>query len=553
MIPLFNLFIFYPYRTEPYTCHKMHIFAKSITLNYRSHFTLSRSSVYTIAVVLAAIVVMALAILSRLITAEAFRSNEEFARKAFLTKYELVEREFKAIHTYHHLLQKMVKSSASDTYEMQFSVLNRLNDAQNLVQYNWYFHGQSDWEANNQKLLKAALKKNASGHEWRKDFPDDSIRNFLISGGGEINWISYDSVSLSGRKTYFGSTINLDQLHEHFIKVGQNQNNYAFVFTKDGTCITHPEQKFIGKNIFDFTDIRLEDLRDLDSNANNETTALSEYLGIDVTRFIKPLKTGNFDGFVAVNYANLLIDENVRQTRFYTAVIFLSTFLLILLIFVLFYNATNIAYRAKEKSELEKRQLLVDNEIMHKEQALSQLRQLKSQMNPHFLFNSLNSLYMLIGFDKNKAQEFTMNLSKIYRYLMVPPEHNLVKLKEELAFVEQYMVLQQARFSEEIDFKLNVTSDKALTKKIPYLALQTAVENAIKHNIATAEQPLEISITVDDYSVTINNTLQLKDELPQGERFGLQYLQQAYRFFGKYHFSAAAKDGYFVCKLPLLH
>ncbi len=135
---------------------------------------------------------------------------------------------------------------------------------------------------------------------------------------------------------------------------------------------------------------------------------------------------------------------------------------------------------------------------------------------------------------------------------MVPPKHNLVELKGERAFVEQYMALQQARFSEEIDFKLSINSDKALIKKIPYLALQTALENAIKHNIATAEQPLEICVTVEEDSVTVKNTLQLKDELPQGERFGLQYLQQTYRFFGKTDFSAAAENGYFVCKLPLL-
>ncbi|RQP08355.1 MAG: sensor histidine kinase [Chryseobacterium sp.] len=515
----------------------------------RFQFTLSKKSVYAIAIALAAVVVGALAFLSFLITNEARRSNEEFARKAFATKYESVEREFKAIEDYHYLVADLINDSIENDYSQYFSVLNALNDSRNLVQYNWYFNSKSKRETLEQELLSAALKTNNPTKQWQRRFSGDSIRNFLLQSEGKLYWISYDSLP---NHFYYGSTINLDDLHDYFTRVGQNQNNYAFVFTKDGTCMTHPEQKFIGQNIFDLTDIKEEELRDIAKNGNTERTGLSEYLGLEVTRFIKPLKTGNFDGFVAVNYVNLLIDDNVRQTRFYTAIIFLSTFLLILLIFVLFYNATNIAYRAKEKSELEKKQLLIDNEVMHKEQALNQLRQLKSQMNPHFLFNSLNSLYMLIGFNKKKAQEFTMNLSKIYRYLMVPPKHNLVKLKGELTFVEQYMALQQARFAEEIDFKLSINSDEALIKKIPYLALQTALENAIKHNIATAEQPLEICVTVDEDSVTVKNTLQLKDELPQGERFGLQYLQQTYRFFGKTDFSAAAENGYFVCKLPLL-
>jgi LytS/YehU family sensor histidine kinase len=212
-----------------------------------------------------------------------------------------------------------------------------------------------------------------------------------------------------------------------------------------------------------------------------------------------------------------------------------------------------LAYREKEKIQSEKNLLLVDNEKMHKAEALHQLQQLKNNINPHFLFNSLNSLYMLIGINKENAQKFTMNLSRIYRYLIVPPKENIVPVAQEISFIQQYMDLLKSRFDEELTFDLVINDQKSLEKRIPYLSLQMVVENAIKHNIATIDHPLDIIITVEHDGISIKNTWQPKtEEKVQGEKFGIDYLNQVYNYFKNNSVNISVDGEYFICFLPLL-
>jgi LytS/YehU family sensor histidine kinase len=108
---------------------------------------------------------------------------------------------------------------------------------------------------------------------------------------------------------------------------------------------------------------------------------------MEVTRFIKPLKTDNFDGYAVVNYVNFITDENISKVEAYTVYIFLAALFLIVTVFILFQRSTSIAYR-KKKIQSEKNLLLVENEKMHKAEVINQLQQLKNNINPHFLFNS---------------------------------------------------------------------------------------------------------------------------------------------------------------------
>jgi LytS/YehU family sensor histidine kinase len=230
----------------------------------------------------------------------------------------------------------------------------------------------------------------------------------------------------------------------------------------------------------------------------------------------------------------------------------LAALLLIVTVFILFYRATTMAFQEKEKIQSEKNLLLVENEKMHRAEVLNQLQQLKNNINPHFLFNSLNSLYMLIGLNKDNAQKFTMNLSKIYRYLIVPPKENLVPVSQEISFIKQYMDLLKSRFDEEISFELIIDHEGSLEKRIPYLSLQLVTENAIKHNIATIDNPLAIIITVEKGGVIVKNTWQPKTEDIQSEKFGLDYLNQIYKYFKNNDLDVSIHGGYFICFLPLM-
>ncbi|MBL1222556.1 histidine kinase [Chryseobacterium sp. L7] len=519
---------------------------------------LSQKSIYIAIASVCFIAVVAFAVLSILITSDSRKNNEEFARKTFFRKYETIEKEFRNIEDYQYLLRALIRKDGLKNYKEYSSVLNDLNKKRNLLPYSWYsyYNDASGKSENSSPLSEVFSKKDKEGKYIKiQNNGSGHFSDFLITRKDSTYWVSYDSLTLPQKAIlYYGSAVSLDDLHEYFINLDKTPNNYAYVFTREGICITHPEQKYLGKNIFDFTNIKPQDtLTGKTKVGYTEGTAVSEYLNLEVTRFIKPLKTENFEGYAVVNHVNFLIDESVSKTKTYTVYIFLAALFLIVTVFVLFQRSTALAYQEKEKIQSEKNLLLVENEKMHRVEVLNQLQQLKNNINPHFLFNSLNSLYMLIGINKENAQRFTMNLSKIYRYLIVPPQENIVPVAQEIKFIQQYMELLKSRFDEELTFDVIISEPKSLEKRIPYLSLQMVTENAIKHNIATIDHPLEITITIEENGIVIKNTWQpKKEEDVQGEKFGIDYLNQVYDYFNKDSVNMSLSGEYFICFLPLI-
>lgn len=495
--------------------------------------------------------------LSLLITEDSRKSTEDFARKTFFRKYESVENEFKNIEDYQYLLRTLIQKDGLKNYKEYSLVLNDLTKKRNLLPCSWHYYDGSDWGNNRGNELFSDIFRKKDGTEKMvrmKNNGPGHFKDLLITRKDSMYWVSYDSLMLPEKKTlFYGSTVNLDDLHQYFFNVDKSSNTYAYVFTKEGICITHPEKQYLGKNVFDFTNIKAEDTLCSKTKAGyTEGMAISEYLGVEVTRFIKPLRTDNFDGYAVVSHVNFVIDENTNKVKTYTIYIFLAALFLIVTVFILFQRSANIAYKEKEKIQSEKNLLLVENEKMHKAEVINQLQQLKNNINPHFLFNSLNSLYMLIGINKDNAQKFTMNLSKIYRYLIVPPKENIVPVTKELDFIQKYMELLKSRFDEELNFELIINHPESLEKRIPYLSLQIVTENAIKHNIATIDQPLEITITVEEDGIMVKNTYQPKTEAVQGEKFGIDYLNQVYGYFKNNPLHISVDGENFICFLPLM-
>ncbi|WP_435523667.1 hypothetical protein [Chryseobacterium indoltheticum] len=126
-------------------------------------------------------------------------------------------------------------------------------------------------------------------------------------------------------------------------------------------------------------------------------------------------------------------------------------------------------------------------------------------------------------------------------------------MAQEISFIKQYMDLLKSRFDEEISFDLIINHEESLEKRIPYLSLQLVAENAIKHNIATIDNPLAIIITVEKNGVIVKNTWQPKTEEVQSEKFGLDYLNQIYGYFKNNNLDISLKDGYFICFLPVMY
>jgi len=150
------------------------------------------------------------------------------------------------------------------------------------------------------------------------------------------------------------------------------------------------------------------------------------------------------------------------------------------------------------RKAIEREQRLREENLKYK------YRNLKSQVNPHFLFNSLNTLSELVYDDPKKADDYIQKLSGIYRYVLENEETDLISLKEELEFIQQYFNLQKTRDNDKIFLKINVHGEEEF--KIIPISLQLLVENALKHNSISREKPLIVEIFNSDDNIIVSNT-----------------------------------------------
>jgi two-component system, LytTR family, sensor kinase len=226
---------------------------------------------------------------------------------------------------------------------------------------------------------------------------------------------------------------------------------------------------------------------------------------------------------------------------------------------VLFYNAliyavVNIILVAILEAWLfflESRREKLKAEKLEKELSQVRFEVLKSQINPHFMFNSLNVLSGLIEKDIGKAQQFIEEFSQIYRYVLETIEKPVVSFGEELSFVRSYIFLQQIRYGEALQLKVNVPAE-LLQLLLPPLSLQIVLENAIKHNIVNASNPLVIEIITDINLLVIRNNIQPKISANKSTRLGQLNLQRRYSMICDEKPVFMVENNFYLAKLPLL-
>ncbi len=194
---------------------------------------------------------------------------------------------------------------------------------------------------------------------------------------------------------------------------------------------------------------------------------------------------------------------------------------------------------------------LTDVEKYKKESVEAQLENLKSQVNPHFLFNNLSVLSSLVYKDQDKAVDFINQFSKVYRYILDNKSKELIELETELKFIESYCYLLKIRFGEGLQFKINISSEKQ-QHLLPPMALQLLIENTIKHNETSLDMPLHVDIyTKDDYLIVSNN-LQVRTLNEESSRTGLKNIMSRYRHYTKMEVHIHTSEKIFEVKLPLL-
>jgi two-component system LytT family sensor kinase len=177
---------------------------------------------------------------------------------------------------------------------------------------------------------------------------------------------------------------------------------------------------------------------------------------------------------------------------------------------------------------------------------------LKSQVNPHFLFNCFNTLSSLISEDERQAEAFLNELSKVYRYLLRNNQDTLSTLKTELRFIESYFQLLQTRHKESVQLRVDVDR-KYEGYLLPSLSLQLLVENAVKHNILSREQPLVIDIfTTAGNKLVVSNNLQRRNAQKFSNKIGLRNIEHKYELLGQHGFHILEDAKNFCVVLPLI-
>lgn len=237
--------------------------------------------------------------------------------------------------------------------------------------------------------------------------------------------------------------------------------------------------------------------------------------------------------------AILLFSSGAMADRNTALTILLDYSMTLAVVVALASYALRLQSRAKEASE---------------QANLAQYRyhKLKQQVNPHFLFNSLNVLdYLILEQPREDASRYTHKLADVYRYMIKSEEETTVHLRDEMAFVEQYADLLKVRFPEGLDVQTDIPPE-ALSRSVVPCCVQLLVENAIKHNIVRADEPLQVRICVEDGCVVVSNNRIPKLTRPVSTGLGLKYIRQQYQDLAGKGIEVLEEEKRYTVKIPLL-
>jgi ligand-binding sensor domain-containing protein len=378
----------------------------------------------------------------------------------------------------------------------------------------------------------------------------------------------------SGTFTYYGSELGLESINPDLNAISGTGSNLLWLGTQDGiirlelpankkpqrpqvnlsriSVFLGPEN-FLGKHSFSATQnhlsfffnaiwysapeqvtyqVKLEGY-DLDwiNTRENLVTYSSLQHGTYVFKVRAALK-GNYSNVEVFSYRFTIEKPFWKKTWFILLIIILSTSLAIAIV-----RIREARFRLKEASEREK--------------LLFQLQTLRSQVNPHFLFNSFSTLISVIDEDKEMAIEYVQKLSQFFRNILEYRDRDLIPLAEEIKLIATYVYLQQQRYGKNFLIEVKVAPEHQSTL-IPPLTLQLLVENAIKHNVVSEDKPLMVTIETDATHLIIRNNLQRKKIVEDSTGVGLMIIKNRYNLMGLEEVSISETPLEYLIRLPLI-
>ena len=248
------------------------------------------------------------------------------------------------------------------------------------------------------------------------------------------------------------------------------------------------------------------------------------------------------------NYLNFIVIQGKNPEKFFNGEMnFINWFFIN---FAIMISAIGHArgFMAAWKNSTKKE--IVEQKLIAKS-ANAQFESLKNQLDPHFLFNSLNVLDSLIEENPVQAQRFTNSMSKIYRYVLEQKDKELVSVEEEIDFAKTYCELLKTRFEDAVTFDFNISEEDKKGFVVP-LSLQLLLENSIKHNFATSSKPLNIKIFTEKGNLIIENNLQTRELPNKSTGVGLANIVSRYNLLTERNVFVEKSEAFFRVKLPIL-
>lgn len=295
--------------------------------------------------------------------------------------------------------------------------------------------------------------------------------------------------------------------------------------------------RFNAANLTDFKSIRyrykLAGYYDKWIETNEESATFPSLPAGDYTFTVQTSTSPDFSNAVEKSYSFSIASPFYKQTWF------------ILLIAIILLTGAYMLVRYRE-ANFKKMALLEQERIVF------EYEHLRSQVNPHFLFNSLNTLTTLIEEDPKNAAQYSERLSDLYRNMQIHSSRNLVTLQEELDILDNYIHIQKSRFGDALHVHIDVAEMLKQTRKVIPLALQMLVENAIKHSVVSKAQPLHVYISADGAELTVRNKIQEKHSKDKSSGLGLANISKRYSLATSKSVQYGIENDEFIVRLPLL-
>ncbi|MDC1107282.1 histidine kinase [Prolixibacteraceae bacterium] len=364
----------------------------------------------------------------------------------------------------------------------------------------------------------------------------------------DIGYISFDIEE----PFILGITIDLKRFHQKVAKLDIHSSNYIEILDENGRYIYHPEEQLIGQ--LSPSQIDRAIVKECQPEMFKKyRTVFSGFLQTEVIRAYRMMSIGGQRWLLIGNTPNFNYTEFLSAIERNLALILILFLICVMSIVIVSWFFSDREHKLRLRAEESLFKTRISEERKSKELAMTELQLLKTGLDPHFVFNSLSSLIVLIPRNPLDACTFAKRLSNLLRYQLSTQMKDLVSLESELKFANDYFAIQKLRFRERVSFNVcQKLEEESAQIKLPPASLQLLVENALKHNVATKDAPLNIKIFKEDDYIVVCNNLNKREQSGFSMNLGHRLMRLRYKTFTLKSCRFYHTDECYISELPII-